>query len=169
VRDSKKDILYRIYNLYDMYEGYVWRHSDTKLDILINDNTIGFYLYNDNESIDELIITFSGRENRLYRYISVNMLLIMLRDMVVYNTDGEFYNNGYKPYLRLIVNDEKILEIMKELVDRQYSEFISDKTDIVQNISKSVSYTLFYPYKFINCLDERISLSKILLRAGDRK
>jgi len=167
--DLKNDVLSRLIELYHMYEGYVLRHEDTKINILIQDKAIGFYLYNDKESIDEVIITFAGKENRLYRYISVSMLLILIRDMVVYKNYNEFYNNIQKPYLKLIVNDDKILEIMEELVDRQYHEIVNYRTDIVKEVSKSVPHTLFYPYEFMNRLDERISLSKLLLRAGDKK
>jgi len=166
MRDLKKDILDRITDLYNMYERYIWIHEDTKLNILIQDNTVSFYLYDDKKDLDEIVLTFSGKENKLYRYISVSMLLMMLRDMIVYRDEFEFYNNVHKPYLRLIVNDDEILEIMKILIDRQNSEIISDKTDVIKEISDGVPYIWFYPRKFINQLDERIGMTRRLLRTG---
>ena len=54
----KKDLVDRIINLYNMYENYIWRHKDVKLNILIQDNTLSFYLYNDKQDLDEIILTF---------------------------------------------------------------------------------------------------------------
>lgn len=169
MKNYKKDLVDRIINLYNMYEGYMWRHEEVKLNILIQNNTISFYLYNDKETIDEIIFTFSDKENMLYKYISIIILLEMLKDVVVHRDENEFHNSVLKPYLRLIVNDDQILEIMSKLIDRQLSEIINDNTDLIKNIGDSVINPIFYPNKFMKQLDDRIGMSRKLLRNGEIK
>ena len=166
MRNYRDDLVNRVINLYNMYERYTWKHENVKLNILIQDNSIGFYLYDDKDELDNLVLTFSGKENNLYKYISIKILLEMLNDVIVYIDENEFYNSVHKPYLRLIVNDEDIFNIMKDLVDRQLLEFINDNTDLIRNIRTSVVNPFFYPNKVINKLDYRIRLSKKLLRNG---
>ena len=169
MKNYKKDLVDRIINLYNMYEKYMWRHEEVKLNILIQDNTISFYLYNEKEEIDEIIFNFSEKENKLYQYISIKILLEILKDVVVHVDDNEFHNRVLKPYLKLIVNDESILEIMKKLIDRQLSEIINDNTDLIKGLCDSVVNPLFYPNKFMKQLDDRIGMSRKLLRNGGIK
>lgn len=164
MKNYKKDLLDKIIGLYNMYDGYMWRHEDAKLNILLQENTISFYLYNDKEELDNIILTFSGKENMLYRYISIKILLEMINDVIVHIDENEFHNSILKPYLKLIVNDDGIFEIMRNLVDRQMLEIISDDTDSVKNIRNLVINPIFYPTKVIRELDERIGITRKLLR-----
>lgn len=164
MKNYKKDLLDKIIGLYNMYDGYMWRHEDAKLNILLQENTISFYLYNDKEELDNIILTFSDKENMLYRYISIKILLEMINDVIVHIDENEFQNSILKPYLKLIVNDDGIFEIMSNLVDRQMLEIISDDTDSVKNIRNLVINPIFYPTKVIRELDERIGITRKLLR-----
>jgi len=166
MRVFREDLVEKLVDLYNMYERYIWKFEDAKLDILIQDNSISFYVYNNEEDLDELIVDFSAKENNLYKYVCVRILLMLTRDCVISQEDNIFYNSVHKPYLRLIVNDDKIKDIMGELVVRQQIEIITENTDIIENIRKSVRFTLFYPSKFMDKLDERIGISRKLLRNG---
>lgn len=166
MRDYKEDLVDRVIKLYNMYERYMWRYEEVKLNILIQDNTISFYLYNDKVDIDNIIFSFSGKENGLYKYISIKILMEMLNDVVVHIDENEFHNKVLKPYLRLIVNDYEVFNIMKELVDRQLLEFINENTDLIKNVRKSIINPVFYPNKFMKELDERIGMSRKLLKSG---
>lgn len=164
MRIFKEDLVNRLINLYNMYERYIWRHDGVKLDILMQDNSISFYIYNNKEDLDEIIIDFSNKENNLYKYVCLRMLLMLMRDCVMEQDNNIFYNKVHKPYLRLIVNDDKIKELMSGLIVRQEIELITVNTDVIKDMRESVKGNLFYPSKFMNSLDERIGLSKKLLR-----
>ena len=145
MRNYKKDLLNRIIDLYNMYERYMWIHDDVKLNILIQDNSIAFYLYNLHDEIDNIVLTFDGKENTLYKYISIKILLMMMKDVIVHREENEFHNKVLKPYLRIIVNDDSILEIMTLLVNRQLLGIINDDTEIVKNIDREVINPIFCP------------------------
>ena len=166
MRRFKDDLVNKIIDLYNMYERYIWKHDDVKLDVLIQDGAISFYLYNSICDFDELIVDFSKKEHGLYKYVCVRILLMLSRDCIIYQDDNIFYNNVHKPYLKLIVNDDVIKNVMSDLVVRQNTEIINENTDIISDINDSVEYLLFYPRKFMNKLDERIGISKKLLRNG---
>lgn len=166
MKNYRDDLVNRLIGLYRMYEAYIWKHEDTKIDILIQDNSISFYVYNEEEVLDELIVDFSNKENNLYKYVCLRMLLMFINDCIVVQADNIFYNNAIKPYLKLIVNDEKVKKIMDLLIVRQLVECITEDTDIIKNMKHSVKFLLFYPTKFMNKLDERIDLSRKLLKNG---
>ena len=165
--DLKNDVLNKLVSLYNMYEEYAIRNKDTKINILIQDGSISFYVYNSKENVDEFIITFSDKENSLYKYISVGIYDRLSTDMVVYNEDNEFYNKE-KPYLKMIVNDDNMLYIMKSLVLGEHFGNVDYKNNVFDELSSKVPFTWIYPFKFMYRLDERVSLSKKLLKIGDK-
>lgn len=169
MRNYRDDLVNRVINLYNMYERYMWKRDNVKLNILIQDKSIGFYLYDDKDELDNLVLTFSGKENNLYKYVSIKILLEMINDVLIYRSDNEFYNNVHKPNLRLIVNDEVIFNIITDLVDKQLLEFINDDMDVIRDIRNSIVNPMFYPNKVISKLDERIGMSRLLLRSEGRK
>ena len=162
----KKDLVETLIDLYNMYERYMWKHEDVKLDILVQDGCVSFYLYSSSDDLDEIIVEFTNRENAMYKYVSINMLLMLMRDCVMKVDGNIFYNTVHKSYMKLIVNDDEIRDIMVQLVNRQYTEFIGEDTDIVQNISRKVPFNIFYPNRFMNELEERIGISRKMIREG---
>ena len=136
------------------------------LNILVQDNSIAFYLYNLHDEIDNIVLTFYGKENTLYKYISIKILLMMMKDVIVHRDENEFHNKVLKPYLRIIVNDDSILEIMTVLVNKQLLGIINDDTEIVKNIEKDAVNPIIYPNRVIKKLDERIGLTRKLLKDG---
>lgn len=166
MRDYKIDLASRIIDLYNMYEKYMWMHENVKLNILVQDNQIAFYLYNDNEELDNIVLTFSEKENSLYKYISIKILLNMMKDVIIHRDENEFHNKVLKPYLKLIVNEDNILEIMTILVNRQLLGIINDNNNLIKNIETSIVNPIFYPTRVIKKLDERIGITRKLLKNG---
>ena len=74
--------------LYYTYENYIWKNDDSKLDVLIQDNTISFYLYKKNDVIDEIIFSFDEKEKSMYNYLCVRLLVILLGNVYIYNKDN---------------------------------------------------------------------------------
>ena len=164
MRNYKNDLLNRIISLYDMYEDCMWKDEKLKLNILIQDNSISFYLYDDKSEVDNIILTFSDDEDSLYKYISINILLKMIKDVIIHRNGYEFTNVVLKPYLKLIVCDNSVLDIMIKLVNRQYLGINVFDNDLVNEINDCVLNPIFYPKKTIHKLDERIAMTRKLLR-----
>ena len=166
MKNYKNDLVSRVIYLYDIYEGYMWKHDNVKLNILIQDNSIAFYLYDDKEELDNIVLSFSGKENNLYKYVGIRILLRIMDDVIVHRNDNEFHNRVLKSYLKIIVNDDSLLNVMKKLVDRQLLGIINNDSILVREIYDSVSNPLFYPVGVIKKLDQRISMTKKLLKNG---
>lgn len=158
----------KIEYLYELYELYIYKHNDTKINVLIQDNSISFYLYNEKQDLDELTITFSDKEYKLYTYLSIKTMLTLLGNVFIYTNDNEFYNNTHKPYLKLIVNDDKILNIINKIVINQENTIINENMEDIEKI-KSQLPRRYYSNQFIQNLENRIELSKKLLRSDSRK
>lgn len=149
--------------LYYMYEEYIWKNDNSKLNVLVQDNTICFYLYKDGEVIDEIILSFDSKERRIYSYICIRLLILLLGNVYIYNKDNEFYNDTHKDYLRLIVNDEGILDIFIKIISMQKDIIINENIDIILDIKDSL-YRKKYSKEFIKEVNDRIEFSKKLLR-----
>ena len=149
--------------LYYTYENYIWKNSDSKLDVLIQDNTISFYLYKDKEVIDEIIFSFEDKEKSMYNYLCVRLLVILLGNVYIYNKDNIFYNDTHKDYLKLIVNDENVLNIFNNIVSSQEDKSIGENMDLVLGMREKLTRKRYYN-QFIYQVNDRIELSKKLLR-----
>ena len=149
--------------LYYTYENYIWKNSDSKLDVLIQDNTISFYLYKDKEVIDEIIFSFEEKEKSMYNYLCVRLLVILLGNVYIYNKDNIFYNDTHKAYLKLIVNDDNVLDIFNNIVGSQEDKSIGENMDLVLGMREKLTRKRYYN-QFIYQVNDRIELSKKLLR-----
>ena len=149
--------------LYYTYENYIWKNEDSKLDVLIQDNTISFYLYKDKEVIDEIIFSFEDKEKSMYNYLCVRLLVILLGNVHVYNKDNIFYNNTHKSYLKLIVNDDNVFDIFNNIVISQEDNSIGENMELVLGMREKLTRKRYYN-QFIYQVNDRIELSKKLLR-----
>ena len=149
--------------LYYLYEEYMWKNDNSKLDVLIQDNTLSFYLYKNGEVIDEIILSFDDRERLMYNYVCIRLLIVLLGNVYIYNKDNEFYNIKHKPYLKLIVNDDLILDEMLKVISVQEKNVINGDMNIISDMRNSLSKKK-YSKDFINQINERIDFSKKLLR-----
>ena len=149
--------------LYYTYENYIWKNSASKIDVLIQDNTISFYLYKDKEVIDEIIFSFEEKEKSMYNYLCVRLLIILLGNVYIYNKGNIFYNDTHKDYLKLIVNDDIILDIFNNIVSKQEDKSIGENMDLVLGMREKLTRKRYYN-QFIYQVNDRIELSKKLLR-----
>lgn len=106
------EVLERLDTVYTIYERYAWGNKDTKINIIIQDNSISFYL-NDNKLDDEFILTFAEEETILYHYLSLEVLAIVLGNVYIHRSDNILFNNAHKSYVKMFINDEAILKIME--------------------------------------------------------
>ena len=163
------ELLSSLEELCNLYEMYIWKRANSNLELLLQDNSISFYLYEDNEVIDEVIFTFGDnvREMKVYRYISIRVILMLLGNVMMFIDNNILYNNTHKPYFKVIINDDSLLEVIKVIVDRQYNEVINENIDIIRSMYTSIPYS-FKHNKFKEKLHNRIDVSRKLLRYRER-
>ena len=150
-------------DLYNLYENYMWKHDDSNLEVLMQDRTICFYLYKNKEVIDELILSFDEKEQGIYAYMCIRLMIIMLGNVIVNIDNNILYNNMHKPYLKLIVNDEGILDSMSRILAFQYKIVIHGKMEILEMVRNRLPRKV-YPRKFMRTLNDRVGMSRKLLR-----
>lgn len=158
-----EDLVDEINRLSNIYERYIDRHDGVKLNLYIDDRKISFKLYDDNEILDEFILEFNKYEKKVYKYVSIRTIILLLGNMMIYNEDNKFYNNSHKPYLRVIVKDSEIYEIMMQLLERQEDEVINTKNETVENLHVKTP-RIFYPFRFMANLDMRVEFTDMLLK-----
>ena len=99
----------KIDKLYKIYEDYIWKNKDRRLAVIFQNNMIiTFYLYEGNELLDELHLSFDNNEYDLYKAICLRSFAIMLGNVMVYKMDDEdvYYNKKHKSYITIIVKDK---------------------------------------------------------------
>ena len=156
MKDFLEDFVNVLTNLYNLYENYMWKHDDSNLEVLIQDRTICFYLYKNKEVIDELVLSFDEKEQGIYAYMCIRLMIVMLGNVIVSIDNNELYNSVHKPYLKLIVNDEGILDSMKRILAFQYKIVIHGKMEILEMVKNKLPRKV-YPRKFIRNLNDSFS------------
>ena len=144
--------------LISAYENYIFKNENAKLEFIIDRFSNKLILLNDGEIVDEFIIRYNKCENKKYKYISLKLIDILLGNNIIHVKDNILYNDKHKPYLKIIINDEYLLNLMRELLVNQ-DESLSIK---IKNINKDV--LIFYQGEFMSLLDMRVSLSERILR-----
>ena len=163
-----KAIMLRLNELYKIYETHAWQTKTRKLQILYNDLSISFYLFDDKELIDELVLTFPKKEADLYKAISINLFVNVLGNAIIYKDDSNIYLNPYrKPYLQIIAADLELKTIFDSLIELQKEENITLETNLVKEVNKKVKNRR-YDKEFFNQLDKRVDLSDKMLRSWDK-
>ena len=99
---------------------------------------------------------FENIKDRIYPWVKKE-----LKDYEALN--GKFVSEKETPMVAF-VGDLFIIFVIRRGEDSY--EIITENTDVVKDIRNSVKCLLFYPSKFINKLDERINLSRLLLKKG---
>jgi len=96
--------------------------------------------------------------------VALNFFEMVLGDVFIYKEGNTFYNEKHKSYVNIVINDDKLLELINQLVFNQEEVFIQEG---INEIYKKKPFKL-YNKKFFNDLDKRIDVSKKLLRGNKR-
>ena len=166
MRNVFDEIFSSLNDLCSVYEMYIWNRNNCKLDVLIQDNSIAMYLYDNGEVIDEFVINYLSvkREIKLYRYMSIRLLLRLLGNVIMYSDNNIIFNDKQKSGIRFIVNDEGILEIIDKIIDEQHHVLVNDKMNVIINMYNRLNFRLSL-YKFSDELYNRVNISKKMLRS----
>lgn len=152
-------------DLFFTYEKYMWKHEESNLVVLIQDNSLGFYIYDKGETIDEFIIEFDDEEE-VYNYMCIRTMFILLGNVYIYRDNNVLYNNTHKPYLKLIVNDKHILDMMNEIILLQDNIIIHENMDKVKAMREKANFKANQEANelLLNFFAERVRMTKKLLR-----
>lgn len=165
MKDFILDMVNKLEDLYNMYENYMWRHEDSRLEVLIQDGSICFYMYKNDDVMDEIILQFDEGDKGIYAYLSIRLVIIMLGNVIIHVDDNVLSNKFHKPYLKVIVNEEGILDSICRIIKYQDKIVIRGDMEILEKV-RNILPRIRYPKKFMKQLDDRVSLSRKLLRKG---
>ena len=125
----------KLYELYKTYEEYIWKNEENRKLIVIfgKDMILSLYLYEDKELIDELNLKFDNKEENLYISLCLKLFILLLGNVYVYKEDNIYYNINHKSYLGVIAGNNKLNNIINELVNNQNDKIINKDNDIIKN------------------------------------
>ena len=75
----------KVDELCKLYESYAWREKNRKLAVVFQQNmTISFYLYENEELVDDIQLCFLQKEFDVYRAICLRTFAILLGNVEVH-------------------------------------------------------------------------------------
>ena len=161
----------KIIELYNLYERTIWNNNNYTINIYCNNNPntknsfiIINYLEN-NIVIDSFELNFNKFEYNLYKYISSKIMVEIFKNIELHINNNKFYNKVHKPYLKLIINDESLLEELRGLSillnNYQYDEIndiLNTKNNKLSKKEKMIDEDI------VITTHNRINISKKLIR-----
>ena len=151
------DLIKRINELCKLYSNYLSVYSDGKLNVFIQDNLINLKLYNGIELVDEFEISFGESEKDIYVCLSVTILNLLYGNIRLFNGQNRIYNRMDNSNICMFVYDDNVLDAIMSVI-------VSNDSDKVYNDICNRLVWRIYPRKIIKHLDERINLSRKLIR-----
>lgn len=164
-----KEFTNNLFNLYTLYQSYVWENDKLKIKIEIDERILNISLYKDNGMIDYLNILFDESELQKYNFISLLFVTKILEKRVIhYNSENNTFTNSKQlPYLIILVKNKGILDDLLKV-----SEFINNNQDNkLYNYMDDAYKRLKFKNKKIksendDIVSNKISLTKVLKREG---
>ena len=157
MRQYAVDLIKRINELCRLYSNYLSIYCDSKLNVLVQNNSINIKLYNSDELIDEFEIKFDDKEKDMYMLLCINILNSLYDKIKLFNGQNIIYNRLEDSNISMVLFDDYILDVIINIICSHQFEEIYDE------ICNKLVWR-FYPKKMIRCLDERINISRKLIR-----
>lgn len=161
----------KMYELYDAYEdhafnSYVNNQNKYRLVVKFTEyNKIGYLLFEKNkvELVDEVYIDFEG-DRDLYEAIALRIFVKALGNVIVHKLGCDMYfNPKHKPYILVIVEDERIINLLDQMIENQENENLNLEHKIVKNTSNIVK-RYKCDWSFLSQIEDRVALTKELFR-----
>ena len=163
--------LYELYRAYEDHAFHSYMNGKNNRRLVVNfkpDNTIHFALFEKNQSqefelVDEVYIGFDD-ERELYEATALNIFIKALGNVMIHHLgDNMYYNSKHKPYVLVIAEDRKVMNIIDKLIENQEKEAINLNNEIVKEINYLVK-TKKYDSQFLYQIEDRMALTKELFR-----
>ena len=159
-----KRLLEKLKELYDIYQKYCWYHEkdSSNINIIFEDDNIIYSLYDKTETeIDRFTMSFAKKEEELYLYMSIKIFVMLLNNYTVQKDGNIYFNNFYRPHTKIIINDERIINIIDSMQTEKDKSIIIDSNPTVKKLYKKIP--LWNHNKaMITKMGERIKLTKKL-------
>ena len=154
----------KIEELCKLYESYAWREKNRKLVVVFQQNmTISFYLYENEELVDDIQLRFLQKEFDVYRAICLRTFAILLGNVEVHFKDNVYFNEKHKDYLGIIVGNEEVKADIDEMVKNQYEANINFNNPVIKAADKKIKRKLLKK-QAVDDMTRRIEMSRNFLR-----
>ena len=161
-------LVYKLVELYNLLENYIWSHGDKNFHIVINclNNSLETKFFKDTVLLDGFELNFDESERYVYEYISMFYMFKLFENVYVYNEGSRIYNKTHKSYLDFIVEDEnlfneciKVVNMINNYQGNEIYQMLEDKYFMIKKRNRCISEDTKM------CVDHRIVLTKKLLKS----
>lgn len=163
MKEKKKDFIDLLQDLCDIYKDYTNKNDGSRLDVYISNNLIKMILSNNNGLIDEFGLAFNHKEKDCFEYISIILMLQLFGNGIIYSKDNMFFENIDCSGFRIVVSNDDLFEKMFSIASIHRDIYVYDNIDNCRKIRNKVNR-----YRIAKNLEERIGISRKLLKIGDR-
>ncbi len=164
---SVNTMLEKLYELYTVYERYMWKNEDVKLFIFLEECEISFLMYYEENGecipIDAVTLQFEQSEMDLCKYTSLRYFIKIFGNVMIHRNDNVIYNDRHMPYLKMIIGDDELLQIINEIINIQEEVFVNDNLEVVDKLGKKLSSRRECSL-VTQALDERIEIARLKLK-----
>ena len=159
-----KVLLDKLKELYEIYQRYCWHHEkdSSSIDVIFENDNITYSLYDiTGNEIDRFTMSFNKKEEELYLYMSIKVFAMLLNNYTVQKEGNVYFNNFYRPHTKIIINDERIRNIIDNMQVDDDRNIIVDSNPTIKKLYKKIP--LWNHNKaIITKMGERIKLTKKL-------
>lgn len=155
-------IYQKIAELIDYYESYLLKKEDATFNILIEEDTLSFYLSSDDKE-DIFIIRFDEKDKNILYYLSLKIIIKIFGHVIMHLDNITLYNNVHKKNIKINILNNEVYNLVEKMIEVQEKDFISEELTFIKDINKRASK--IYPSSFYKKLDERVNISKKMLKS----
>lgn len=160
-------MLDRLYELYTVYERYIWKNEDVKLFIFLEECEISFLIYRQEKDecipIDAVTLQFNDNEMNLCMYASLRYFIKIFGNVMIHKEDNVIYNDRHMPYLKMVIGNDELLQMISEIIDMQEEVFVNDDLEIVNELEKRLSNQRECSL-VVQSLDEIIEIARLKIK-----
>ena len=160
--EKKKDFIKLLEDLCYIYRDYVKKNDNSRLDVIINNNMINIKLFKDDTLMDRFGLAFNHKERNSYMYISVILMKNLFGSRLIYNRDNLLYSDSIN--VKFDVIDQDVLDRMFSVMSIYRDVNFYDRIDQGRKIRNKINRD-----RTAKLLDERINITKALLKVRDKK
>ena len=164
MKSKNKDFIKLLEDLCFIYTDYLKRYDSSRLEVLIEDNSIKMNLYNSNEIVDSFGLVFNQKEKNNYTYVSIVLMKMLFGSRVIYSRDNMFCNDIDNSNLIIVVNDRDLFNRMFNMVTIRRDMDFYDKIDNGRRIRNKINKK-----SVVSSLEERVGFTRKLLKDSEIK
>ena len=159
--ENKKNFIKSLEELCYIYRDYVKSHTNSRLEVNIDNNMINMMLFKDDVSVDRFGLAFNHKEKKSYMYISIVLMKNLFGSRLIYGKDNLLYSDDINVLFE--VNDQNVLDRMFSVMSIYRDIDFYDRIDDGRKIRNKINRD-----RTAKFLDERIKITKRLLKVKEK-